>query len=132
MKVLIIVGLLLVSANIFASSEVLPINLDGYADKFRDSFSESYRTGPNFDHENYLFTYSCGGGAICGSVYDVSFSDFVELPDNYIGASEVEEFHASYNINSNRLCISGQSAITLEVYQSECYRYQDLEWISEN
>ena len=39
-------------------------------------FKSIYKSGPNFNGENYLFAFSCGGSAICIGAYSDGENDF--------------------------------------------------------
>jgi len=96
---------------------------DEFSDDFKQTFLTVYEKGPNFNSEDFVVTYPCGGGAVCGSIFDSSSNRFVSFPDDFIGASEKQEFDTKFNVSSNQLCISGESAYTLEVYKNACYEY---------
>lgn len=99
---------------------------DEFSNDFKQTFLKVYEKGPNFNSEDFVVTYPCGGGAVCGSIFDSSSNRFVSFPDDFIGASEKQEFGTKFNVSSNQLCISGESAYTLEVYKNACYEYDGV------
>lgn len=110
------------SGNVSASISDI-IENEEFSDDFKQAFMRVYEKGPNFNADDFVITYPCGGGAMCGSIFDSSSKRFISLPDDFIGASERQEFNAKYNVTSNRLCIWGESAYTLNVYKNVCYEY---------
>ncbi|WCP69739.1 hypothetical protein LYZ37_17140 [Vibrio tubiashii] len=110
-----------------ANSETSIPNLEGqgFTPEFERTFREVYAKGPNFNSEDFVLTYPCGGGAICGSIYDSSRSEFVAFPDDFIGASEVEKFKLKFSGSSNQICFWGQSAYTSQLYNNTCYDYEN-------
>ncbi|WP_299490277.1 hypothetical protein [uncultured Shewanella sp.] len=108
------------------------LNKEHYSSVFKQAFINIYDQKPNFNTEDYLFTYSCGGGAVCGSVFDPSFNDFISLPDDFIGASDVQAFKVEFNALSNKVCIWGQSAYNAELYNGKCFIYKDKNFKESN
>lgn len=123
----ILTFILLVLSGYLTNSASASINdilkNEEFTDDFKQTFLKVYEKGPNFNSEDFVLTYPCGGGAVCGSIFDSSSNRFVSFPDDFIGASEKQEFDAKFNVSSNQLCISGESAYTLEVYKNACYEY---------
>ncbi|EGS7960669.1 hypothetical protein ACUULL_001934 [Vibrio cholerae] len=103
------------------------INSEEYSESFKDSFNEVYAIGPNFNIVDYIFTYGCGGGAICANIYDSKSGLFVDFPDNYIADSEYSDFSLDFNRSSAKLCINGQSAYDSKIYDDVCYEYKNRE-----
>ena len=103
------------------------ISLNEYAPSFQKAFGAIHHKKPNFNSEDYLFTYPCGGGAVCGSIFDSSLNRFVSLPDDFIGASEVEEFNLKFTSFTNEICIWGQSAYNSKIYNGQCFMYKNGE-----
>ncbi len=59
---------------------------------------------PNFAGRYYLYTFGCGGGAICGEVLDLKLGRVsTGLPDAYNG----DGFDISFKVDSSLLIISG-------------------------
>ncbi|EGR0196067.1 hypothetical protein FRN31_04095 [Vibrio alginolyticus] len=81
---------------------------------------EGLATGFNFDLNKLVFTYNCGGGAICGGVYLPEVGIVVNFPDNYIVDGQ-KEFEVKNSIKSEQLCISGVSAYDKTIYKNQCY-----------
>ncbi|MDE1231332.1 hypothetical protein [Vibrio aestuarianus] len=115
--------------SVFLFSSVACANINsilegqGYSEVFKDSFYQVYELGPNFNTDDYVFSYACGGGAICANIYDSQSKLFIDLPDNYIVDSEQEDFSLSFSKESSKLCISGESAYYSIIYNDVCYTY---------
>ncbi|ARV74341.1 hypothetical protein [Vibrio campbellii] len=93
-----------------------------------NAIKEGLATGFNFDSNKLVFTYSCGGGAICGGVYLPEVGIVVNFPDNYI-VDEQREFEVKNSIKSEKLCISGVSAYDKTIYENQCYILDENELI---
>ncbi len=100
-------------------------NGESYSTGFKQAFISIYDKKPNFNVEDYLFTYSCGGGAVSGSIFDSSFNEFISLPDDFIGASDTQEFKLKFDSLANEVCIWGQSAYSSELYKGRCFIYEN-------
>ncbi|EPD4375275.1 hypothetical protein ACSADO_000663 [Vibrio fluvialis] len=96
-----------------------------YSESFKESFYQVYNTGSNFNGDDYIFSYGCGGGAICANIYDSQKENFVNFPDNYLIDSEKVEFELKFSKESSKLCISGESAYGSTIYSNVCYLYND-------
>ncbi len=101
---------------------------DNYSNEFKNSFISIKKTGPNFNFNDYIFEYPCGGGAICSSIYSGVNKVFVDFPDNFIGASEGNPFHLKFELNSNKVCIWGESAYDNTVYNNNCYQLNGIDF----
>lgn len=108
-----------------ASSETIIVNMEnqGFAPEFMSAFKKTYAKGPNFNTNDFVLSYPCGGGAICGSIFDSSREEVISFPDDYIGASDVEKFAVKFSKASNHICFWGESAYTNDVYKNACYIY---------
>ncbi|QTG90122.1 hypothetical protein JTI73_17190, partial [Vibrio furnissii] len=96
-----------------------------YSESFKESFYQAYNIGPNFNGDDYIFSYGCGGGAICANIYDSQKEKFVDFPDGYLIDSEKIEFELKFSKESSKLCISGESAYDATIYSNVCYLYND-------
>ncbi|WP_100752742.1 hypothetical protein [Vibrio salilacus] len=121
----LILSMSLISSCSMANSDTLIPNIEsqGFTPEFIRVFQEVYSKGPNFNADDYVLTYPCGGGAICGSIFDSSREEFISFPDDFIGASEVEKFRIKFNNSSNYICFWGESAYTSKLYKNVCYFY---------
>ncbi|WP_206752444.1 hypothetical protein [Vibrio furnissii] len=117
------------SGFLFSSVACADINhvLNGkdYSESFKESFYQAYNIGPNFNGDDYIFSYGCGGGAICANIYDSQKEKFVDFPDGYLIDSEKIEFELKFSKESSKLCISGESAYDATIYSNVCYVYND-------
>lgn len=95
---------------------------EGYSDYIIKNVEEAANGGSNFDSDKSLFTYWCGGGAICLSVYIPNESKVITLPDAYVADDSGLDFKVEHNIESNKICVSGTSAYNGGDYTDYCYR----------
>ncbi len=79
--------------------------------------------GPNFNKHDYVFTYSCGGGAICGNIMSSPDNVLTDFPSEFLVDSQEGEFSMDYDVNSNKICFTGKSAFDSEFYNHECYKF---------
>ena len=120
MKNLITVFLVFfIISPVHASMESL--KKQGYDEDVIEKISDGIEKGINFDRNKLIFTYYCGGGAICGGIYIPDSVYIVNLPDNYKIDDERKEFSLSYSKDSNKVCVSGVSAYDDSVYNNKCY-----------
>lgn len=99
------------------------INNEDYSDVFKTSFKNQYHLGPNFNKHDYVFTYSCGGGAICGNIMSSPDNVLTDFPSEFLVDSQEGEFSMDYDVNSNKICFTGKSAFDSEFYNHECYKF---------
>lgn len=95
---------------------------DSWAETFKTSLKERYESGPNFNKLDYVFTYSCGGGAVCGSIFDSENQHLIDFPTEFLIDSSLMGFNVSYNKKSNQICFSGESAYDKKIFDHQCYK----------
>ncbi|ASA56961.1 hypothetical protein [Vibrio gazogenes] len=103
------------------------INDESWSDNYRNSLSRVYKKGPNFNHNDYVFTLGCGGGVICGYIFDSSTLSVVDFPTEFL----IDGFNAHYNKGSNKICFSGRSGFNNKKYKNKCYRLISGELVKE-
>lgn len=81
----------------------------------------------NFAGHYVIFTAGCGGGAICGEVFDVISGKIVStLPDEYIENDNPDSvFDIYFKPNSSILEVSGLSANDDTIYKSKKYQFNN-------
>ncbi|WP_027694941.1 hypothetical protein [Vibrio litoralis] len=127
MKLLLALFGFSISTLCLASAGATPqLDDNSYSVEFKRNFLEVKKLGPNFNHEDYIFSYPCGGGAICSSIYSSEGSLFIDFPDNYIGASESHPFHIKFELDSDVFCVWGKSAYDLTIYNNSCYQLKGV------
>ena len=97
------------------------INNESFGDSFRISLKRQYELGSNFNYNDYVFIYSCGGGAICGNVFDSKEKIVIDFPSEFLIDSQDGDFNLDYNLGSNKICFTGKSAFNGEFYDDKCY-----------
>jgi len=97
---------------------------DSWDKTFKASLKERYELGPNFNHHDYVFTYSCGGGAICGNIYDSGKQLFIDFPTAFLIDSSSIDFNVSFNEESNQICFSGKDAYETKIVDNQCYKLE--------
>ncbi|TDM54308.1 hypothetical protein [Aliivibrio fischeri] len=95
---------------------------DSWAETFKTSLKNRYELGPNFNGVDYVFTYSCGGGAVCGNIFDSGKQHLIDFPTEFLIDSSLMEFDVSYNNKSNQICFSGESAYDKKIFDNQCYK----------
>jgi hypothetical protein len=95
---------------------------NSWAESFKISLKERYESGPNFNEIDYVFTYSCGGGAVCGSIFDSEKQHLIDFPTEFLVDSSLIRFDVSYNKESNQICFSGESAYDKTIFDDQCYK----------
>ncbi|WP_047043429.1 hypothetical protein [Vibrio mexicanus] len=125
MRILLGIGVgLLVTFSTLANIDEL-IAREGVAEVFIESLQHQYAIGPNFNHTEYVFSYPCGGGAICGAIYSKESTQLIHFPTEFQIDSEMIAYETSYSLGSNEICFSGQSAYDSTVYDNVCFALQD-------
>ncbi|OBU43476.1 hypothetical protein [Photobacterium damselae] len=107
-----------ISFSAFCSSNN---TLLGYPDKIINLVNAQIKKGVNFSFNNYVITYSCGGGAICGGVYNPKTKEFVQFPDDY----QIDNFKVTFSKNSSEIYFNGSSAIDNKKYKDKCFLFDE-------
>lgn len=79
--------------------------------------------GPNFNKHDYVFTFSCGGGAICGSIFSPNQQALIDFPTEFLIDSPEGDFIIDYSIDVNQICFTGKSAYDSIFYNHDCYKF---------
>nr|WP_282552866.1 hypothetical protein [Providencia stuartii] len=62
----------------------------------------------NFSGHYRIYTFGCGGGALCGEVLDISSGLVVAmLPDEYLVTNHIDDLKIKFNVNSSLIYIEG-------------------------
>ncbi|WP_368884454.1 hypothetical protein [Providencia vermicola] len=65
----------------------------------------------NFSGHYRIYTFGCGGGALCGEVLDISSGLVVAmLPDEYLVTNHIDDLKIEFNVNSSLMYIEGNLA----------------------
>lgn len=86
----------------------------------------------NFAGHYIVFTGGCGGGAICGEVFDAKTGKIVSsLPDEYILSDDEDAFDIFYKENSRLIEISGTpvSGGNESGYRTHYYEFKNEKFI---
>lgn len=97
------------------------INDSSFSDAYKISLKRQYELGSNFNHKDYVFTYSCGSGAICGNIFDSTKKIVVDFPSEFLIDSPGGDFNLDYKGDSNKICFTGRSAFNSKFYDNKCY-----------
>ena len=99
------------------------IDSGDYSDLFKASLKNQFVLGPNFNKYDYVFTYSCGGGAICGNIFSSSEHALIDFPTEFLIDSQEGDFNIDYSIDVNEICFTGKSACDSTFYDYDCYKF---------
>ena len=92
------------------------LNSDELSPSFKYSLKSVYEKGPNFNLNDYVIVFSCGGPATCISILNSENSNFIYFPFPIIG-------YVNFDIKTNKICLNGINALDSEKYNNDCYRF---------
>lgn len=89
----------------------------------------------NFSGHYVIFTGSCGGGAICGEIFDVTSGKIVStLPDEYDSSDDQDFFYLNYKADSRLIEIAGKPIVggnnRQGIYKTRYYEFKNNKFIS--
>ena len=121
-----LVFLFVFSFYIYSADKVSEIDgimgSEDYSDILKTSLHNQYLLGPNFNKHDYVFTYSCGGGTICGSIFSPNEQALIDFPTEFLIDSPEGDFNIDYSIDVNQICFTGKSAYDSTFYNYDCYK----------
>lgn len=99
------------------------IDSEDYGDIFKTSLKNQFLLGPNFNKHDYVFTYSCGGGAFCGNIFSSNEHALIDFPTEFLIDSQEGDFNIDYSVDVNKICFTGKSAYDSTFYDYDCYKF---------
>ncbi len=88
-----------------------------YSEVFKYSLKNVLKFPANYYNDKYMFSYSCGGGAMCFSVYEPVDSKVFNFSDAFI----VDDFVLIYSKQDKEFYVSGESGYDDTIYDKACY-----------